>query len=92
MLNPHIWKPYLPPGTYHFYLPDVLDISASEIIAFLNELPYVRKSYTLQKSEDLDSVARKLGITKDELESFNGLESTNDVGEGDTIIYWDIAD
>ena len=88
LLNPHIWKPYLPPGTYYFYLPDVLDVSASEINAFLNELPYIRESYTLQKDEDLDSVAGRLGITTDELESFNSLDSPDDVGEGDTIIYW----
>ncbi len=88
LLNPHIWKPYLPPGTYYFYLPDMLDVSVSEINTFLNELPYTRESHTLQKGEDLDAVAERLGITKDELMSFNNLESPGDVAEGDTIIYW----
>jgi membrane-bound lytic murein transglycosylase D len=88
LLNPHIWKPYLPPGTYYFYLPDRPDISAREINTFINELPYTKESYILQTGEDLGSAAEKLGITKDEIESFNNLESLSDVGEGDAIIYW----
>ena len=54
----------------------------------MNELPYIKNSYTLQEGEDLASVGEKLGITRDELKSFNNLESSSDVSEGDSIIYW----
>ena len=66
-------------------------MSASELSNYLNKLPYNKESYTLMKDESLDSVAKKLGISKDELMSFNNLESSRSVKEGDTIIYWRIV-
>ena len=42
----------------------------------------------MQEGEDLDSVAEKLGTTKDELTSFNYLQSGTELKAGDELVYW----
>lgn len=91
LLNPHIWKPYLPPGEYYFYLPQESEVKSLELSGYLDSLPYNRKIYTVSDGESLDSIAAKIGITKDELMSFNDIESSIKLDAGRQIIYWKLS-
>ena len=91
LLNPHIWKSYLPPGSYFLYLPASAKVSASDLSDFLNSLPYAKDSYTLREGETLRSIADGLGISLDELMSFNNLTSSRGIKEGTTVIYWTLT-
>ncbi|MFW6208791.1 MAG: transglycosylase SLT domain-containing protein [Spirochaetota bacterium] len=90
--NPQIMKPYIAPGSYRFHVPDRPNISAEAIKTSLAEKRYVREVYSLQAGEDLDSAAEELGISRDELETFNDVESSGDLTAGDELIYWRAKD
>ena len=88
LLNSHVWKPYLPPGEYYFYLPEELDVTASELSDYLDNLPYNKEIYLVGSGDTIDSIAEKLGTTKDELMTFNNLESSQNLGQGHELVYW----
>ncbi len=88
LLNSHIWKPYLPPGEHYFYLPEELEVKALELSDYLNSLPYNKEIYIVGEGENIDSIAKKLGTTKDELMSFNDLKSSQNLSEGHQLVYW----
>lgn len=90
--NPQIKKPYLTPGSYRFHIPDRPNLSAEAIKSVLDEKRYVREVYSLQAGDDLGSVAEELGISRDELETFNDVDSSRDITEGDELIYWRVED
>lgn len=90
--NPQIMKPYLAPGSYRFHVPDRPDLSAEAIKTILAEKRYVREVYSLQEGENLGSAAEELGISRDELETFNDVESSGDLTTGDELIYWRAKD
>jgi LysM repeat protein len=66
-------------------------VTATDVNDYLTGLPYSRKSHTAEAGETVRSIADDLGISSDELMSFNDLASSGDVEEGTTVVYWELA-
>lgn len=88
--NPHIWKPYLEPGEYNIYLPEdvVADIPRDELERFLREQPYEKRSFAADGEHTIAELADKLGLTADELATFNDTSSRHTPDEDEEIAYW----
>lgn len=88
--NPHIWKPYLEPGEYNIYLPEdaAADLGAGELERFLREKPYEKRSFPADGEHTIAELADKLGLTADELATFNDTSPGATPEEDEEIVYW----
>ncbi len=88
LANPQFRKPFLPPGRYALYLPAPLPPSAAELSAYESLLPYEPGSYTVERGDTLGKIARSLGVSVDELSTFNELDPTKSLAVGTKLAFW----
>ncbi len=88
--NPHIWAPYLEPGEYNIYLPEdaATDLGREELERFLHEQPYEKRSFAADGEHTVAELADKLGISADELATFNDTSGGATPEEDEAIVYW----
>lgn len=86
MLNPAHSRPILGPGSHTLLLPED---RAEEFVANLeaHDEPLVSwRSYTLQRGENLDQVARRTGVSAARLREVNGIVPKQKVGPGFALL------
>lgn len=86
--NPQIWEPYLPPGSYRLFVPARVSGRAKSLADYLDGIPYQRAYYTSPGGETVAEAATILGMTADELATFNNLPTDYLLKKGKRVFYW----